>query len=235
MTTTLHSFGRVLHTLTKGKLLTLALAAGAAGLTPSAAFAEHDRDRYEGGRREDRRDDRRDRDYGRDLGDYGRRDGDWRDRGWDDHGRRGRKRDVEVNVDIIRGRPPRDVCPPRYEERRTRVWVEPVYKTVCDRVWKAPVYETVVEQVWVPARYEERRVVRYRHGCRVVVCERVEVCAGHYETRTRQVETCAGRWETVERQELVCAGHWDYKVERVPCDDGYGRDSYARFDLEFGK
>src|SRR5437762_8520657 len=56
---------------------------------------------------------------------------------------------------------------PRYEERRVKVWVEPVYRTTTDKVWAEPVYKTVTdkvwqepvvkvqaERVWVPDRYE---------------------------------------------------------------------------------
>src|SRR5438067_818555 len=39
-----------------------------------------------------------------------------------------------------------------------RVWVEPVYRTVCQRVWREPVTEVVYEHVWVEGRQEMREV-----------------------------------------------------------------------------
>src|SRR5688500_9520136 len=89
-----------------------------------------------------------------------------------------------------------DYCEPGYAFRETKVWVEPVYRTVCDRVWVEAEYRTVCEKVWVapetkvvcekiwvPDRYEHRTVVRRdRHG-HVIRCEeRVLVQRGHYRT-----------------------------------------------------
>ena len=94
-------------------------------------------------------------------------------------------------------------------ERTARVWVPPVYRTVCEQVWIAPVYRTVCERVWVPDRYEERcEWVGYGHFRRERTV-RVLVEPGHYEERERQVEVAAGYYKTVERQELVCEGHWE--------------------------
>src|SRR4051812_11888493 len=38
------------------------------------------------------------------------------------------------------------------EERR--VWVEPVYRTVCDKVFVEPVYRTEIERVWCEPVYQ---------------------------------------------------------------------------------
>ena len=61
-----------------------------------------------------------------------------------DRGDRYRDRDhdhhSDVRVDINIGSGPVICEPARVEERVTRVWVEPVYRTVCDRVWIEPVY-----------------------------------------------------------------------------------------------
>src|SRR5437016_2758779 len=70
--------------------------------------------------------------------------------------------------------PVRRWCPAVCEERIARIWVEPVYRTVCDtvydqpeyrcvvdRVWKEPVYRTTCERVWVPDRYEVSEVAVY--------------------------------------------------------------------------
>ena len=92
---------------------------------------------------------------------------------------------------------------PRYEERVTRVWCPPVYRTECDRVWVQPVYRTECERVWVPDRYEIRERVRYHGNHRHVYRERVLVECAHYETRERQVLVQAGYWRNVERQVLV--------------------------------
>ena len=77
---------------------------------------------------------------------------------------------------------------PVYLDREVRVWVDPVYRTVCDRVW-------------APDRFEDRQLVSYWHGWRHVRTERVLVQAGHYED--------------VQRQECVTPGHWETHIERV--------------------
>ena len=82
----------------------------------------------------------------------------------------------------------RHVPPPVYEDREVRVWVEPVYRTVCERVW-------------VPDRFEDRNVVQYWHGFRRVHTERVLVEAGHYQD--------------VNHQEIVTPGHWETHIEHV--------------------
>jgi hypothetical protein len=82
----------------------------------------------------------------------------------------------------------RHVEPERYENREVRVWVEPVYRTVCDRVW-------------VPDRFEDREVVRYWRGRRRVSVERVLCEPGHYQE--------------VQRQECVTPGHYETHLERV--------------------
>lgn len=81
-----------------------------------------------------------------------------------------------------------DDRPRYYEDRDVRVWVEPVYRTVCDRVW-------------CPDRYEDRDVVEYYRGYRRVIRERVLVERGHYQD--------------VPRQELVVPGHWETHIEHV--------------------
>ena len=117
---------------------------------------------------------------------------------------------------------------PRYEERRVRVWVDPVYRTVCDRVWVAPVVRTECERVWVPACYEWRYVTRRDHcGRRFRIRERVEVAPGHFEERRREVVVRAGRWVTVERRELVCEGHYEWRTESVRVVGGGWRDRTA--------
>jgi hypothetical protein len=147
------------------------------------------------------------------------------------------------------------------EVRETRVWVEPVtrtvcdrvwveaeYRTVCDNVWVAPVTRTVCEHVWIPDRYDCRTVVRRnRHG-RLVRCEeRVLVQRGHFDTVERVVEVCPGRWETVERrervraggwqtverQEVVVPGHWETRHERVRVAGRYGDHRSEDFRIGF--
>src|SRR5690349_4382486 len=90
--------------------------------------------------------------------------------------------------------------PPVCEPTEARVWVAPVYRTVCDRQWVPATYRTVCERVWVepvmrtvcdrvyvPDGYEWRDVVRYEYGYRRVCRERVLVAPAHYEEQTRQV------------------------------------------------
>jgi hypothetical protein len=115
---------------------------------------------------------------------------------------------------------------PVYRTVCEKVWVEPVYRDECERVWVEPVYRTVCDRVWVPARVEVRYVDRVgRHGR--VYRERVErvVAPGHFEEVRRQELVTPGRWDqrprrvlvtaghfrTVERQELVSAGHWAWR------------------------
>src|SRR6478752_2244056 len=117
-----------------------------------------------------------------------------------------REHDNRTAIDVEFGRYHPD---PGCAVRETKVWVEPVYRTVCDKVWVEPVYRTVTEQVyrapetktvcekvWVPDRFETRTSVRRDRG-RVVRCEdRVLVEPAHYTTVERTVEVCPGRWET---------------------------------------
>jgi hypothetical protein len=122
--------------------------------------------------------------------------------------------DSSVHVDIGFGTGPR--YERRYDERRVRVWVEPVYRTVCDRVWVEPVVRTECERVWVPAVYEWQDVTRRDFCGRLErVRERVEVSPGHFEERRREVVVSPGHFDTVERQELVCAGHYEWRTERA--------------------
>ena len=115
---------------------------------------------------------------------------------------------------------------PVYRTVCEKVWVEPVYRDECERVWVEPVYRTVCDRVWVPARVEVSYVDRVGwHGR--VYRDRVErvVAPGHFEEVRRQELVTPGRWEehprrvlvtagffrTVERQELVSAGHWEWR------------------------
>lgn len=111
---------------------------------------------------------------------------------------------------------------PRYEERRERVWVPPVHRTVYDRQWIEPVYETRCERIWVPDQYEFRTVRRYDPHCGhwVTCTERVLVCAGHWKEEHRRVCVREGYWQTFERQECVAEGHYEWRVTQVRCDDG---------------
>ncbi len=120
----------------------------------------------------------------------------------------------------------------RCERRETRVWVEPVYQTVCDRVWVAPACQTVTERVWVPDRYEERQVVRGYGWDRRVVCERVLVQPAHYELQNHEVQVSSGYWTNVERQVCVAPGHWETRVDRIAYADH--SPHVERLHIEFG-
>jgi hypothetical protein len=179
---------------------------------PTSAFAG-DRDRH---------------DYraGHDRGDRYRRDDQDLRR---DHDRDRDRDKSDFRIDLRIGNDPFCEPPPRHELRETRVWVEPVdrtvhekvwvepvYRSTYDRVWVEPVYREENERIWIPDRYEYRECVEWEYGRRVVRRERVLVEPGHWDIRTHRVLVCEGRWENVERQELVCAGRWEY-VERQEC------------------
>ncbi len=149
---------------------------------------------------------------------------------------------VDVSVPVVV-----DPCPPQpvvYDP--ARVWVEPVYRTVCDRQWVPATYRTVDAQVWVPATTTAaatRRVFvpdqcgwqtvvafdRWGRPCRtrqwvVLVpahdedrCDAAVVTPAHYETVQQQQLVCEGHWADVERQELVAPGHWEASYVAAPC------------------
>jgi len=136
-----------------------------------------------------------------------------------DYDRDDRGRDTHVNFRIGE----RD----RFEERRVwvepvyrtvcdKVWVEPVYRTECEKVWCEPVYQTVCEKVWCPDRFEVRDTVCYEHGRRVIHRERVLVERGHYVEQNRQVLVTPGHYDNVEHRVCVSEGHWS-TVERREC------------------
>lgn len=115
---------------------------------------------------------------------------------------------------------------PVYRTVWTRCWCEPVYRPVCRRVWRPPVTETVYERVYVPARYAWREVMTYdAYGNRVVRREYVCVEPARWETRAREVVVRPGCWETIEERvvvsegryedrpvrELVSAGRWEWR------------------------
>ena len=166
---------------------------------------------------------------------------------------------ARVNIDIRSGGGWERVPAPAPCPVEERVWVEPVYRTVCDRVWVPASYRTVVDKVWVepvtekrtdrvwvPDRYETRNVTWYdawgRPGTRR---ETVLVEPGHYEVRTcdvivtpgyfkecpRQELACDGHWENVERQELVAAGHWEVRRVAVAPAPRYEERSSVHFGL----
>src|SRR5665213_2961468 len=95
-----------------------------------------------------------------------------------------------VHVDFRIGFPPVIVesRAPVYVDRDVRVWVDPVYQTVCDRVW-------------APDQFEDRDVVYYHHGWRHVTRERVCVSTGHFENVNRAV--------------VMIPGHVESRIERV--------------------
>ena len=123
-----------------------------------------------------------------------------------------------------------------------RVWVEPVYRTVCEQNWVPAVYRTVTdhiwhervvrnetERVWVPDQYETRPVDPFGHtvalkkvlvkcGHYEDVCRDVVIKPGYYEDVCRQELVCAGHYENLERQELVAPGHWEVR-ERCASND----------------
>ena len=146
---------------------------------------------------------------------------------------------------------------PVVEERRVKVWVEPVYRTVSDQVWVEPVYRSVPQRVWskpvvkidferewIPDRYEVRFITRREHGRTVKIKQRVLLEPGRYERRRKEIvvkpgcwetimrQECVseGRWDTVTRQELVSAGRWEWRTERVPVGPPRRRDVRVGFE-----
>lgn len=188
----------MIRTISSVRKLFLAAVVSAAALFPSAALAG-DRDHRDRRDRYDRGDRYEHRDYRR----YDHRDRD------------------DVRVDVRFGTVPPPVC-------TERVWVEPVYRTVCERVWVEPVYRTECERIWIEPVYEVRQVVRWEHGRRVVCHERVMVRPGRWEEHPRQVLVREGHWQTIERQELVRAGYWEDRVVQPPVYAGSG------WSIDFG-
>jgi hypothetical protein len=173
-----------------------------------------------------------------------------------DRGRDRRDGGVRVGVDLNLGGGRRE---PRVEERRVKVWVEPVYRTVTERVWVEPTFRMVSERVWqepvvrvqterfsVPDRYEWRSYYRQdRFGRRVHVREKVLVERAHFEERQTRVVVKPGCWETVERREVdregyfnnvtrrevVAPGHFEWRTERVAVERGR-RDTVVGLDWD---
>lgn len=139
--------------------------------------------------------------------------------------------------------------PAVYRAVTDRRWVEPVYRTVVDRVWVEPVVQRVADRVWVPEKYEYRdAIVNGRPERQLVMVEPghyadgpprdVVVTPGHYEDRGRQEQVCAGRWETVTREELVSPAHWEVRPVlavaapvAAPCPPPARQASHARIDV----
>ncbi|HEY7087714.1 MAG TPA: hypothetical protein VH518_06460 [Tepidisphaeraceae bacterium] len=108
-----------------------------------------------------------------------------------------------------------------------RVWVAPVYQTVCDHVWVEPVYRTDCDRVWVEPAYQARNVVRWEHGRRVVCSEQVLVAAGHFEDRPHQVLVTPGHFEDVQRQVVLTPGHWEDRPVVVAAPVAPANDSFS--------
>ena len=183
-----------------------------------------------------------------------RRDGRY-DRDRRDHRDR-RDGGVRVGVDLnLGGR-----REPRVEERKVKVWVEPVYRTVTEKVWVDPTFRMVTEKVWrepvvrvqaervfVPDRYETRTYFRTNgFGVRVKITEKVLVERAHYEQRESRVVVKPGCFEIVERREvdregyfdnvtrreLVTPGHFEWRTERVAVERGR-RDTVVGLGLDW--
>jgi len=201
------------------------LAAAVVSALPTMALAGHHDERNDQNDRGDRIEQRARGNYE----DYDRRD-------WRDNDRR-----VDIRYDDYRDRvsEERVWVEPVYRTVCDQRWLEPVYRTVTDRVWCEPVVQHVTERVWVPDRYETRPVDPFG---RTVALKKELVKCGHYEERCRDVMikpghfdevcrqelVCAGHYETCERQELVTPGHWEVR-ERCAIND---RPSFS-FDLSF--
>src|SRR4051812_37026454 len=99
--------------------------------------------------------------------DYDRRENDRRDNDW--------RNDTYRSEDRVWVEPVyRTVCDQR--------WVEPVYRTVTDRIWCPPVVQQIHERVWVGDKYQWRP--NSNHGGTVGVTKVLIKC-GHWEDRCR--------------------------------------------------
>ena len=221
----------IIRNLVKSKAIAGVLATAAVAVVPSFAMADHrgwDRDDWRGRR-------------------------DWHD---DHHDHGG----GFVGISIGGGGycpppvgPPPICAPARPVIVEDRVWVEPVYRTVCDqrwvpatyrtvidRVWVAPVTRTQCDRVWVEPRYEwvDGQRVMTEPGHYVDGQPReVVVTPGHYEDRSRQELVADGHYESFERQELAVPDHFETRCREVvavaPPPVIVREEPRARIDLRF--
>jgi len=137
-------------------------------------------------------------------------------------------------------------CAPRrvwinavYENRETKVWVEPVYRTECVPVFVNEYFETKIDRVWIEPAYEVREVVRFDHGRRCLSRERVLVRAGGWQNVERRVCVPA-HYRNEDRQVLVTAGHFECRTDQVCVREGHwnvietGHVEHDRFAFGFG-
>ena len=230
---------RIKSLLSSTALATL-LASAAMIALPAAAQADsrhNDRDDRARAQVPERRDDHRDDRFDRHDNDrFDHHDNDRQENDRRDNDNRG---DVRVRIDE---RPvpvaSRVWVEPVYRTVESQQYVAPVYRTVTDHVWHAPVTRTECVRVWVPDKYTEvhspfnaatppQRVLvkkgHYEDQNREVI-----VKAGYYEDVCRQELVCDGHYEIVSRQELLSAGHWEECVAAAPA-----RDTGFRFDVHF--
>lgn len=109
-------------------------------------------------------------------------------------------------------------CPPG----QTRVWYEPVYRTVAKQVWCEPVYQTVARQVWCAPVTYQKPCVSYDHcGKAVTSYQTVVVTPGQYKAVYEKALVQAGQYKTVQEQVLVEEGHYKTVQEEVLVQAGY--------------
>ena len=216
---------RILKSVLAHKRARSLLAAAVLTGLPTAALAGHHDDRND---RRDVIEQRARGQYNDEHREFDRRDFDKRDFDRHDFDRRDNDRRDFDRRDDWRGED-RVWVEPVYRTICDQRWVEPVYRTVTDRVWCEPVVQRVTERVWVPDKYETRPVDPFG---RTVALKKVLVKCGHYEDRCRDVVikpghydqvcrqelACAGHYENVERQELMTPGHWEVR-ERCATND----------------
>ena len=219
---------RVIKSILASNRTRILFAAAATTLLPSLAMARSHAPQRDDNFSDRARIEQRDR---VDQRDYDRRDNDRRD--YDRH-------DYDRHDDSYRG-DDRVWVEPVYRTVCDQRWVEPVYRDVCDRVWCPPIVQQVHERVWVGDKYEW--LPNSTHGGTVGVtkvlvkcghwedrCRDVIVKEGHFDEVRRQELVCAGHYESVERQECVTPGHWEACDRRASTNDS--RDNFA-IDLSF--
>lgn len=128
----------------------------------------------------------------------------------------------------------------------TKVWVDPVWEKVADRVFVPPVTKDVCTRVWVDPVVEDRQVVSYSHGHKLVVHTKVEVSPGHYEDQHTSVVVADGHYDTSEHWVMRSDGHYEVHDNWVLVSDGHYEDRVVvahpvhpvveekRVDIRFG-
>ena len=108
------------------------------------------------------------------------------------------------------------------KKNRNRARLKFVVQKLGVEEFRRIVFEERKSQVWVEPVYEYREVVRYERGRRYCTRERVCVRPGHWDTVERRVWV-PEHFRHEDRQVLVAPGHFEERRERVCVREGYWR------------